>query len=268
MKNSKRVLCFVLVLVISLVLVGCGSSTSSENAGKNDTGKGDNQAWNDPSKPEDQTWSDPENYESQAWSDPENYDDQEWRDPENPGTETTEPDESDHAGMYRHEIDGIVFYTEHDVERWIGHQDGLGMTFDLEQMVKDIFGDENTLKANEATIIPLKDYEAAFMFNGSVVYLALYNRNLNGQTRMQAQEGFIPAIGVESTDIFDLGDGSAEYYKPYYFINGSYYCTEYEMIEIIVYACERWARGEYYLFENFNGSTRLYISDGGTPRNP
>ena len=135
-------------------------------------------------------------------------------------------------------------------------------------MVKDIFGDENTLKANEATIIPLKDYEAAFMFNGSVEYLALYNRNLNGQTRMQAQEGFIPAIGVESTDIFDLGDGSVEYYKPYYFINGSYYCTEYEMIEIIVYACERWARGEYYLFENFNGSTRLYISDGGTPRNP
>lgn len=53
----------------------------------------------------------------------------------------------------------------------------------------------------------------------------------------------------------------------------SSYCTDYEMIEIALYACEKWAegpgsRGEYYQFENFNSSSRIYIIDGNTPRNP
>ncbi|MBQ1649360.1 MAG: hypothetical protein II047_13025 [Bacteroidales bacterium] len=248
MNNKNLFLCFVLALVISVVLAGC-SSASGENAGKNDTGKTDSQAWNDPSKPEDQTWGDPENYESQSWSDPENYDDQDWRDPENPGTEAADPGESDHAGMYRHEIDGIVFYTEHDVAQWIGHQDGLGMTFNLEQMAKDIFGDEGTESWDGIVMLPVAP--STFEFD---------NADMSGSTYLQAKNGVYPFIVTGQVIVYDMGYGDgSEYYKPYYFINGSYHCTDYEMIEIALYAFEKWANGERYQFENFSSSTRFMV---------
>lgn len=259
MKNMKLFISLVLVVIVCVVMAGCGSRPSSGNEGWNDPNKPANQEWSDPENPDDQSWSDPDDYENQDWNDPENYEDQDWRDPENPGTETTDPGESEHTGTYKHEIDGIVFYTEHDVEQWISHQDGLGKTFNLEQMVKDLFGDEALSGNNVARVIS---------YNGNSISLSFYNANMNGETELQAKDGFYPLIQTEGTVIYDLGDGSSDYYKPYYFINGTYYCTDYEMIEIALYTCERWIAGEPYFFENFNSSSRLLIYDGNTPRNP
>ena len=237
----------------------------------NDQDKPNDQEWSDPDGYEDQDWTDPENYEDQNWTDPENYEDQDWTDTENyedqdwidpeyyPGEDLEPVDEPDHTGTYRHEIDGIVFYTEHDVEQWIVRKDEpYYPQFNLDQMVKDIFGDDVTTGENSARI-PV---------HGNTMLIILENSDMSGsRTRLQAQDGFYPAFQTEATAMYDLGDGSADYYKPFYFINGSYHCTDYEMIEIAVYACERWAAGEYYFFENFNGSSRLYIVDGSTPRN-
>ena len=220
------------------MLAGCSGRSSSKNEG----------------------WSDPENYEDQDWNDPENYEDQDWSDPENPDAETTDPGESDHTGTYRHEIDGIVFYTEHDVEQWIVRKnEPYYPQFNLEQMVKDLFGDEALSGNNVARVVS---------YNGNSISLSFINANMNGENKLQAKDGYYPLIQTEGTVIYDLGDGSKDYYKPYYFINGTYLCTDYEMIEIALYTCERWIAGEYYFFENFNSSSRLYIVDGNTPRNP
>jgi len=269
MKNMKLYISIILAVIIFVVTTGC-ASRPAQGEGWKDPNKPDDQEWSDPNKPDDQEWRDPSKPDDQEWSDPEKPDDQgwrdlgepgdqEWRDPEKPWTEVIEPSEPDHTGMYKHEIDGIVFYTEHDVEQWIGHQDGLGMTFNLEQMVKDLFGDEALSGNNVARVVS---------YNGSSISLSFYNANMDGTTELQAKDGFYPLIQTEGTVIYDLGDGSPEYYKPYYFINGTYYCTDYEMIEIALYTCERWIAGEYYFWENFNSSSRLYIIDGNTPRNP
>ena len=249
MKNMKLFISLVLVAIICVVMAGCGSRPSSGNEGWNDPNKPANQEWNDPENPDDQSWSDPDDYENQDWNDPENYEDQDWRDPENPGTETTDPGESEHTGMYRHEIDGIVFYTEHDVEQWIGHQDGLGKTFDLEQMAKDIFGDEGTESWDG--IVMLSVAPSTFEFD---------NADMSGSTSLQAKNGVYPFIVTGQVIVYDMGYGDgSEYYKPYYFINGSYHCTDYELIEIALYAFERWADGEYYQFENFSNSARIMV---------
>ena len=268
MNNKNLFLCFVLALVISVVLAGC-SSASGENAGKNDTGKTDSQAWNDPSKPEDQTWGDPENYESQSWSDPENYDDQDWRDTENPGTEAADLDESDHAGMYRHEIDGIVFYTEHDLEQWIVRKDEpYYPQFNLEQMAKDLFTGKQSFgretipeewiySFDGETVIALSD---PYTTNFALAY-TLNNADFDGHTSLQAKPGVYPYLANGTTYVYDLGKGTddEEYYKPYYFLNGSYHCTDYEMLEIALYAAEKWADGEHYDFENFENSARIWV---------
>lgn len=256
MKSIKALTRVVLTTVICVVLVGCAdrSTNNTRTEGWNDPNSPESQELTDQDGYDDQSWDNPEDYDNQDWDDADNYEDQEWSDLEG----------SDHTGMYRHEIDGIEFYTEHDVEQWIDHQDGLGMTFDLEQMVKDIFGDEaisgnNVAKFTIPTDIP--------------VSLTFLNINFKGQSDLQAKDGYYPAIQAPGTVICDRGDGSEEYYKPFYFINGTYYCTDYEMIEIALYACEKWAKGpgshgEYYSFEDFNSSSRIYIIDGNTPRNP
>lgn len=251
MKNMKLFISLVLVVIVCVVMAGCGSRPSSGNEGWNDPNKPANQEWSDPENPNDQSWSDPDDYENQDWNDPENYEDQDWRDPENPGTETTDPSETEHTGTYRHEIDGIVFYTEHDVEQWIGHQDGLGKTFDLEQMAKDIFGTSETDSWDATSIFPI---------NGVTTSLEFNNVDSSGSTHLQAKEGVHPYIIIESMMVYDMGNGDgSEYYKPYYFINGSYHCTDYELIEITLYAFERWADGEYYRFENFSNSARIMV---------
>lgn len=250
MKKRNMFLCLVLVLFICIVMAGC-SSTSSESVGRNDTGKADNQAWNDPSKPEDQTWSDPENYESQSWSDPENPNDQDWRDTENPGTEATNTGESDHTGTYRHEIDGIVFYTEHDLEQWITRIPGGRRVFDLDRMVKDIFG-EDAMGGNGY----------AFYGNG---HFHLYNIDLNGNSSDNPKDGYYPCIQVDTLSIYDSGYGAGdEYYLPAYFFSSDsnkFFATEYEMLEIALYACEMWANEDthYYAFENFEESQRFVV---------
>ena len=250
MKNRNLFLCLVLVLVISVVLAGC-SSTSSESSGRNDTGNAGSQAWNDPSTPQDQTWNDPENYESQAWSDSENYDDQDWRDTENPSTEAADLDESDHAGMYRHEIDGIVFYTEHDVAQWITILDNGRHVFDLGRMAIDLFGED------------------AMGGNGNIVfyggrYGGFGNTDLNGGSSNYPGRSYHPYFGSTVDTVYDMEyDAENENNYPYFFSDdvNKRQSTTYEMLEIALYACEMWANDETYnyAFENFEGSQRLMV---------
>ena len=201
MKNMKLFISLMLAVIIFVVTTGC-ASRPAQGEGWKDPNMPEDQEWSDPNKPSDQEWNDPEKPEEQEWRDPENPEEQEWRDPENPGAEPANSDDPDHTGMYKHEIDGIVFYTEHDVEQWIGHQDGLGMTFNLEQMVKDLFGDEALSGNNVAKFV---------LPNGNALNLSFYNANMDGTTELQAKDGFYPLIQTEGTVIYDLGDGSPEY---------------------------------------------------------
>ena len=183
-----------------------------------------------------------------------------------------EPNRPDETGRYRHEIDGIVFYTEHDLEQWIGHKDGLGLTFDLQQMAKDLFvgkqvfgGDtiqEDWIKSfNGDTFVAYRD-PYNIDNNGYIIQYSLNNADLQeGHTSLQAKPGVYPYLAIGSTYVYDLGNGTGneEYYKPYYFLNDSYHCTDYEMLEITLYACEQWVNGEHYDFENFNVSNRIWV---------
>ncbi len=238
--KTRTYISLTLSILLCALLAGCTGGSFIGGAG-----------WNDPENYEDQEWSDPENYKDQDWRDPDDYEDQEWRDPSDPGGGTADPDGSEPAGGYRHEIDGIVFYTQYDVEQWIDRrQEAYYPQFDLNQMVIDIFGDEAWSES----------YAAWFPFYEFTPFFEMRNSDMTGSHhQMQAKDGYHPYIQIETVVIYDMGDGSEEYYKPYYFINGTYYCTDYQLIEIAAYACERWAAGEYYLFENFRGSDRLLI---------
>ena len=247
----KLFISFVLAVVLCVAMVGCASRPTN-GEGWNDPNKPDEQEWSDPNKPEDQDWSDPDGYDDQDWRDPENYDDQDWRDPEMPWTEPIGPSEPDHTGTYRHEIDGIVFYTEHDLEQWITRIDGGRRIFDLDRMVKDIFGEDAMGGNGYAT------------FYGNH-HFHLYNSDLSGNGSDNPTAGYYPCIIVDSSSIYDTGHGAGdEYYLPaYFFSNDSdkYFATEYEMLEIALYACEMWAKDETsdYSFENFAGSQRLMV---------
>ncbi len=251
MKNMKLFISLVLAVVICVVMAGC-ASRPTQGEGWNDPNKPDEQEWSDPNSPDNQDWSDPDGYGNQDWSDPENYDDQDWRDPENPGTEPADPGESDHTGMYRHEVDGVVFYTEHDLEQWIVRRDErFYPQFDLAQMTRDIFGDDQTDSWDGTAIFPYGSTVSSLEFN---------NADMSGSTSLQAKSGVYPFILTGRTVVYDMGYGDgSEYYKPYYFINGSYHCTDYELMEIALYAFERWSHGESYLFENFLNSTRIMV---------
>ena len=251
MKKMKLFISLILVIIIFVVTAGC-ASRPAQGDGWKDPNKPSDQEWSDPNKPGDQEWSDPEKPNDQEWSDPEKPVDQEWRDPENPGTEPVNPGEPDHTGMYKHEIDGIVFYTEHDVEQWIVRRDErFYPQFDLAQMTKDIFGDDQTDSWDATAIFP---------YGSTISSLEFDNADMSGSTSLQAKSGVYPYILIESTVVYDMGYGDgSEYYKPYYFINGSYHCTDYELMEIALYAFERWSSGDYYMFENFSGSSRIMV---------
>lgn len=250
MKNMKLLISLVLVVIVCVVMAGCGSHPSSGNEGWNDPNKPANQEWSDPENPDDQSWSDPDDYEDQDWDDPENYEDQDWRDPENPGTVTTDPDESEHTGNYRHEIDGIVFYTEHDVEQWIDRS-GNDPVFHLEQMVADIFG-SGTTSWDGTAMVP------AF---GAIASFEITNQSTDGGTSRLADNNHYPIINMGGCAIYDLGPatGDSEYYKPLYYFYDSNHTTEYEMIEISLYLCEKWVSDEYYYFEDFTSSSRFMV---------
>ena len=266
MKKMKLFISLILVIIIFIVTTGCSSSSAQGEGWKDQNKPGnqewsdpnspDDQEWSDPNKPDDQEWKDPEKPGDQEWSDPEKPDDQEWRDPENPGTEPVDPGASDQTGTYKHEIGGIVFYTEHDVEQWIDRSNPNLPNFDLNQMVKDIFGDE-AISGNNIAKIP---------YYGRTKTLDIKNRDTTGNySDWYAGNGYYPCIQIDNTVICDMGDGSSDYFKPRYRINGSDYTTEYEMIEIALYACERWAGdGEVqymYLFDNFRSSDRFFLPE-------
>lgn len=122
-------------------------------------------------------------------------------------------------------------------------------SFNFEQMAKDIFGDK------------VDDSGPAFVIlNIAPGYLEYGNSDLYNSTAFQAKEGYYPYFSSPTNTIFDMGPGNEkEYYMPYYFINDSYYCTDYELLEISLYACEAWARGDYYAFETFAPSMRFMI---------
>ena len=162
------------------------------------------------------------------------------------------PNQQDETGKYRHEIDGIVFYTEHDVEQWITRIEGGRRVFDLDRMVKDIFG-EDAMGGNGY----------AFFYGGQ--HFHILNTNLNGSTNSYPREGYYPCINVDTISIYDMGHGAGdEYYLPVYFFSedsNKTDGTEYEMLEIALYACEMWANDEthYYSFENFEASQRFMV---------
>ena len=136
MKNMKLLFSLVLVVIMCVVLAGCADRPSSGNEGWNDPSNPGNQEWTDPENPGNQEWTDPENPGNQEWPDPNNPGNQEWPDPNNPG-ETTEPSEPSQTGNYRHEIDGWVFYTEHNIDDYIRN----GRFYPTE-MLTDVFGIE------------------------------------------------------------------------------------------------------------------------------
>lgn len=179
------------------------------------------------------------------------------------------PNQPDETGKYRHEIDGIVFYTEHDLEQWIDRRDEpFYPQFNLEQMAKDLFTGKQIFGGDRIpeewidsfdgdTVIALKD---PYHNNSAIVY-TLDNADFDGHTWLQAKPGVYPYLANGRTYVYDLGKGTGdeEYYKPYYFLNGTYHCTDYAMLEIALYACEKWANGEYYDFENFDQSARIWV---------
>ena len=246
MKNMKLFISLVLAVVLCVAMVGCASRPTN-GEGWNDPNKPDEQEWSDPNSPDSQDWSDPNNPDNQDWSDPENYDDQDWRDPENPWTEPI----PDHTGTYRHEIDGIVFYTEHDLNQWITILDNGRHVFDLDGMVKDIFG-ENAMGGN-----------GNIVFYGGH-YAGFGNTDLNGGMSNYPGRGYYSYFSSSVDFIYDMGyDAEDENNYPYFFSEDveKRLSTEYEMLEIALYACEMWANDETYnyAFENFEGSQRLMV---------
>ena len=167
-----------------------------------------------------------------------------------------EPNRPDETGRYRHEIDGIVFYTEHDVEQWITRIEGGRRIFDLDKMVKDILG-EDAYAGNGR----------AWWNNGHSTFAFGNANHLTGSTNDYPLEGYSPYISINTTDfLYDLGNGEKEYYLPVYFFSNEpskKQATDYELIEIALYACEMWAKEETrdYNFENFAGSERIMFID-------
>lgn len=163
-------------------------------------------------------------------------------------------------GKYRHEIDGVVFYTEHDVEQWIERRDEkFYPKIYLDRMVKDLFGDYAEGFRGQA-VVPLGDpyhdtHAMAFVFG---------NAGFDGIPELQAKEGVYPYLLVDSTKVYDMGYGAEEeYYKPYYFFDDSYQCTEYEMIEMFLFECERWLNGDEkaFSFDIFKNTKRIVVYD-------
>lgn len=248
-------LVIMLILMLCLALTGCAHKSSSAAAS---TGAPVQQGNQPETVPAEQTLNNqPEDTEQTQ---------QTTSKPEAPETAKI-PNQPDETGKYRHEIDGIVFYTEHDLEQWIDRS-GYDPQFDLEQMAKDlfigkqIFGGETIPEEwiysfDGETIIALSD---PYTTNFALAY-TLDNADFDGHTSLQAKSGVYPFLANGRTYVYDLGKGTGneEFYKPYYFLNGSYHCTDYEMLEIALYACEKWADGEHYDFENFENSARIWV---------
>ena len=243
MKNMKLLISLVLVMTMCVaMLAGCSGrpSTSTRTDWENPGLTGSD--WEDPGKTD---WEDPANPTDPDWEDPGRTD---WEDPANP-SQPSQPSQPDETGRYRHEIDGIVFYTEHDVEQWIERIPGGRNIFHMDQMVKDLFGDD------------------AVAGNGRAMYydnrmFAFGNAKLDGNTNDFPTEDYYPYISVDSTYIYDMGNGEKEYYLPIYYFssdNNKHQGTDYELIEICLYACEQWARNDYYMFENFESSARIMV---------
>lgn len=229
MKNMKLLISLVLVMTMCVVmLAGCSSRPST----------GTKTDWEDPAKPTGTT--------------PDNSGKTDWEDPVNP-SQPAQPSQPDETGKYRHEIDGIVFYTEHDVEQWIERIPGGRNIFHMDQMVKEIFGDDAMAGNGRA------------MFHGNQ-YFEFGNTNLNGSSNDYPEEGYYPYLSISVDTIYDMGpiSGDKDYYLPiYYFSNedNKLWATDYELIEISLYACEMWAKNETstYAFENFKTSMRFMI---------
>ena len=248
MKQTKLFIICVLVLSLCLNFAACGED-DPDVAGNDweDPAGSTGSDWEDPGKSE---WEDPANTTNSGsdWEDPGKTDwgdlgKTDWEDP----AQRSQPDEN---GMYRHEIDGVVFYTEHDLEQWIDRSAD-DPHFNLEQMAIDLFG-EGVQEARGSAFVPVLDQNGAFVRWRFA--LEFGNVNLTtGESSSQAKDGFYPYIGIGSTFVYDTGAGAGdEYYKPYYYLNDySRDCTDYEMLEIALYAFEKWAKDETYLFENF-----------------
>ena len=206
MKNMKLFISLVLVVILCVVLAGCADRPSNGNEG-----------WKDPNEPNNAEWTDPNNPDDTDWRDPNQPDnDADWRDPNNPADNPTDPSQT---GNYRHEIDGIVFYTDHDINQWID-----GNIFHAYDMVDAIYG--GVIKT---------DGEGGVRFTYSGVITSVGFSVTEGY---KPNDTAYPYFYIFKYHVYEHGN-----YGQFYFIDDSYCQIPYELLELSLYTLEQWDKG-------------------------
>ena len=226
-KCGRLFLSFVLVLAMVMgMLTGCGKKAPKETeADWKDPG----QEWKDPSKPSDE--------ETTGTSD--------WVDTNQPSETETAAAELTEEG-YRHEIDGWVYYTQHNIDDYIE-----GDVFYASKMAEDAF-----------------DAKVDTVDNGHVVLKSIavlrygaYNNNNDRDTYSDANWiGFELAYKGYSLFIKCTKDSGRQIYK----VDGGLHSTCREIAELSLYICENvgtWKKNDFWSAVAIHLPARYYAWD-------
>ena len=154
MKNVM-ILATSVVLMVGAAITGCSTNTqradwdnpshSVETSSKDDWDNptdGSKSDWDNPSHPVDESKDD--------WDNPTDGTKSDWNNP----SQSTESKETNETGLYRHEVGGWVFYTEHDIDDYFGN-DGKNDIFYASKMAEDVF--QHEVFAEERGRVILRD---------------------------------------------------------------------------------------------------------------
>ena len=106
MRKVKNLISLVVVFILCVALVGCGAKNFSSPEGPTaEQAANENNDYDIPLKPTDDTEAPPDTTEQDET--------------EPPASDSSSDSYDPATGMYRHEVCGGVFYTEHDINQWI-----------------------------------------------------------------------------------------------------------------------------------------------------
>ena len=215
--------------------------------------------WKDPSKPSESqettdVWVDP----SDPWKDPSKPSESEettdvWVDPGDPWKDPSKPSESSEpttvestepptepstsepttessgptADGYRHEINGWVFYTKHNINDYIRY-DGGDLCFFASEMSRDVFGIEPFF---------VEDGCVDTKIDGHIQIRLLYGRMNRSGTPTSYDGEYVGFMIIYHNYEIVIKDPYIEGEK-YYWIDDSGYLTDYDIAVLSLYICE------------------------------
>ncbi len=229
MKNVM-ILATSVVLMVGVAITGCSTNTqradwdnpshSVETSSKDDwdnptdSSKSD---WDNPSHPVDESKDD--------WDNPTDGTKSDWDNP----SQSTESKETNEAGLYRHEVGGWVFYTEHDIDDYFGN-DGKNDIFYASKMAEDVF--QHEVFAEERGRVILRDQ------NDPKYPIILEYDIYNEQNKPDYHGTYVGFTMVAGYSFFVkcpiINDSH------FYHVNGNDYLTNRETAELSLYICEHY----------------------------